>query len=148
MQAANNQREFKNNDPIWHLIAEYSLNEVAHVKDLEAALMAGSLYQAIRDLGVPADCLNKIEDTITGAVRKAISRFKYGSPNLAVHITLFCQRKSIDGRRHLTNQIKGGWGYFLIEKGWDLPAASHEKSHCLAELYLYREGELPQPKIE
>lgn len=139
MQAANNHLEFNNNDPIWHLIAEYSLNEVAHNKDLEAVLTAGSLYQAIRELGVPADCLNKIEGSITGAIRKALSRFKSGSPNLPVHIRLFCQRKSIDGRRHLTNQTKGGWGYFLIDKGWDIPAATHEKPHCLAELYLYRE---------
>jgi hypothetical protein len=144
MQAANNHREFKNNDPIWHFIAEYPLNEVARDENHESGLTAGSLYQAIRNLGVPADGLNKIEGTIIGTFRKAMSRFNYGSPNLPVYIRLFCQRKAIDGGRHSVDQIKGGWGYFLIDKGWDIPTASHEEFYCMAELYLYREGEMPQ----
>jgi hypothetical protein len=148
MQTANDYREFKNNDPIWYFIAEYSLNEVARDENLEPGLMAGSLYQTIRDLGVPTDCLSKIEGTITGTAREAMSHINYSSPNLPVHIRLFCQRKTIDGERHFGDQMKGGWGYFLIEKGRDIPASSHEKSYCVAELYLYREGELPQSKAK
>jgi hypothetical protein len=35
----------------------------------------------------------------------------------------------------------GGWGYFMIERGEDLPPDSSAIPHDYIDLYLYREGE-------
>jgi hypothetical protein len=36
--------------------------------------------------------------------------------------------------------IKGGWGYFIIERSGD-NAGSAERSYLMIDLYLYKEGE-------
>jgi len=141
MQTAIDTHEFKNDDPTWDFIAEYSITELIGDEDIEADLKAASLFQTLHELGLPPECLKKLEGTITVTAREARRHLLRGRPNLSVHIRLFCQRTPEDGLPHLKKQTNGGWGYYIIEKGGDFPSTIGYKYHRVAELYLYKEGD-------
>jgi hypothetical protein len=126
--------ELKNNDPVWCLIAEYSLNEVIGGEAFQAEYKLGSLYKTLRDLGVQPSYLKKLEQTITGIAPGS-------SPGLPVLVRLLCQRESIESLSRLEKYRNGGWGYYLIEREQDLPDVPYQERPRVVELYLYKEGE-------
>ena len=95
------------------------------------------------------------------ASRSSFAMTKQGRLERFGSIRVFCQKKLIDdvnsaitstpGHTEQTVEharyispsgttIKGGWGYFIIERSGD-DAGSAERSHPMIDLYLYKEGE-------
>ena len=161
MQTVNNHPEFKYDDPIWYLIAEYSLSEVSQEEAPQAGLTDESILQTLRQLRLPAEQITRIESSIYGIAREVKYHIDGDKPNSPVIIRLYCQRrvtslfpsqptKHFDTERsagtlqqfHNTlTKSSGGWGHFLVEKGKVSADASQEATHCVIELYLYKEGE-------
>jgi hypothetical protein len=141
MQTGNHHPRFNNDDPTWNLVAEYFLNKVNVDEDIAAELTTGSLFHTMHELGLPPECLKKIEGTITEISRGAKSHLNHERLNLPVHIRLFCHRMPQEGLPHSGKQKNGGWGYYLIERGVDLPSVLCDKYHRAVELYLYKEGD-------
>lgn len=97
--------------------------------------MAGSLFKKLRDLNIPPEYVGNIEMMLTGFAKEALEHFKGGRLELPGRIRIFCQKKTID------EKIRGGWGYFLIERGDDVSTGPSVRSWNSVELYLYKEGE-------
>jgi hypothetical protein len=154
MRIANNPHE-------WVLVAEESLGGAPGVEKRQAGLMAGSLFQTLGELGVPPDYVSRIASTIIRSAGEEKGHCDRSWSNLSIIIRFFCQPKLLSSLNH--NQIeqdfesgrykeivpayqtenitKAGWGYFLIERGRENPAASGGISHYEVDLFLYREGE-------
>ena len=141
MQTGNDNKKIVYDDPTWHLIAEYSLGEVPVAEGVAAEFTVGSIFQTMRELGLPTERFKRIVETITETAVGMRGHFSLGSPDLPVHICLFCQRKTIEDILHSGDQKKGGWGYYVIERGIDLPSTSCREYDRLIELYLYKECE-------
>jgi hypothetical protein len=119
------------------------------------------LFQEVKELGLPPECVENIEITLAGFAKEALAHFKQGKVELPGRIRVYCQNKIIDDANsaransrpyhaeqsveHLqmiyqSSAIKGGWGYFLIERGGNVPVDSLEGSRNTIDLYLYKEG--------
>jgi hypothetical protein len=141
MLTANKNPKIEQDDSICDLIADYSLSGFSVSEGLIPDATLGSFFQIMRELGLPAECFNRIVGTITETAIRTRCHFKPGSPEAPVHIGLFCQRKTIKAILHSGNRKEGGWGYYVIERGRDMPGSSHEEYDCRLELYLYKECE-------
>jgi hypothetical protein len=140
MQIENDNQKVRYDNPTWRLIADCSLGEATSDGKGAAELNIRLLFQAMRELGVPPECLNRIEGTITEITRV---RGEIESPHLTgspVNIYLFCDKRTTDNVHHSEERMKGGWGYYVIERGSDFPGTSCQEHHRVIELYLYKEG--------
>ncbi len=161
MQTEKVNQKSRNNDPGWYFLAEYNLDEGMVDINTGGEPTAGTLFQNLRDMGIPPECLKEIERTITSFAGEAKENFNQGKRKLPVCIRLFCQGKTVKNAysaktsdildagkipgtasrvRPSNLKMNGGWGYFLIERGWDI-SADLEKFHSRVDLYLYKEGE-------
>lgn len=152
----------KCNDPVWYFIAEYSLSAGTVGKNIESEFTAGTLFQTMQNLGIPPECLQKIERTVAGFAKEATVHFNQGRCELPVSVRLFCPQKMVEdvnsekisnhcneersmepaqSIRRAETKTNGGWGYFLIERGGDFPHGSSRNCHNMIDLYLYKEGE-------
>ena len=122
-------------------MGDFSLGEATSDEVMTAELTAGMLFQAIRELGLPPEHIERIAGTITAIVREGDSRFNHCSPGLPARICLFCNRKGMDSVHQPGDQMKGGWGYYVIEQGRDFLHIPWQEPCRELELYLYREGE-------
>jgi hypothetical protein len=128
--------------------------------DEKDRLTAGDLFRTLQELGLSPECVQNIAKALTGLVKELFAPDKQARLELAGRIRIFCQKKIIDDAA-LTksmsppeqdkqakpifldakmNQI-GGWGYFIIERGEDLPPYSSAICQSSIYLYLYKEGE-------
>lgn len=140
MYIEDNNQKFKYDESAWHLIAEYSLSDFRITEGAAGELTAGSFFQMIRELGLPPECIKRVEGTIKEATQGAKDDFYLGRPTLTVNICLFCQKDRMEAVLHSGNKKKEGWGYYVIERGGDLPGASRDRCPRAIELYLYHEG--------
>lgn len=148
-------------DPLWFLLAEFSLSELFPDHEREE-LTAGRLSQTLRALGMPPECMEKLEKSLAGLAQGAGGHFRPVGPVLSAGgVRIFCQRKIIDNRRRAASQLdpagqaveptpgrldsviklSGGWGYFLIERGGVVIPGFPLSPESSVDLYLYREGE-------
>lgn len=161
-QNINANQQLRSDDPVWYFLAEFSLSEFMSDRDRTGDLTARLLFQTVRELGIPPDCVENIEMTLTGFAKEALMHFRQGRIELPERIRLFCQKKMIanansaktsmpydaePGMEHAPAipypgaKTNGGWGYFLIERGGNLSAGSSVRSWNPIDLYLYKEGE-------
>jgi hypothetical protein len=162
MQTSNAIQNFRSDDPVWVLLAELSLGDFLSDHDRRGGLTVGSLFQTARELGMLPECTENIAGTQAGFAKEAVVHDKQGRLEFHGRIRIFCQNKIIDdansektSRPYHTEQGKkqkqifpdsgantvGGWGYFMIERGEDLPPYSSAIPHNYIGLYLYKEGE-------
>ena len=141
MQRANDNQDLIVDDPAWFFIADFSLGEAASEEEIFAELTAGSLFHTIRELGLSSEDTRRIAGSITASIRGASDLSDHCSSNLSVRICLFCNRSGMDSVYQPGDQIKGGWGYYVIERGRDLLNIPRKESCRELELYLYKEGE-------
>jgi hypothetical protein len=139
MQTANNNPKIEQDDSIWDSIAEYPLSGFSVSPGLIPDATLESFFQIMRELGLPAECFNRIVGTLKETAIRTRCHFEPGNPDAPVHIGLFCQRKTIKAILQSRNRKEGGWGYYVIERGGDLPVSSQEEYDCRLELYLYKE---------
>jgi hypothetical protein len=156
MQTPNAKRNFSSDDPAWALLAEFSLS------DFLDGSAAGSLFQTLRELGMSPECIENIVRTLAGFAKEALMRGKQGRLECPGRIRIFCRKRMIhDARAAKTSRSSrtgqgqqqkqmvpdsgagriGGWGYFMIERGENLPPDSSTIPHNFVDLYLYREGQ-------
>ncbi len=151
MQTPSSGQKSRPNDLEWYLLAEYPLGEWTDAGSRQDIRLEGRLFLAIRDLGLPPECLQLLKRTLAD-----FEQYHPGRSALPVDVRLFCQRKTVEGERaartsrpepagqaiHLSGtELRGGWGYFLIDRGEDALAGSPPHSRPCVDLYLYREGE-------
>jgi hypothetical protein len=135
MQTPNANQSVIPNNPVWYLLAEYSLSEFLSDLNTGNKPMAGLLFKKLRDLCVSPEYVENIEMLLMGFVKEALEHFKGGRLDLPGRIRIFCQRKMI------AEEIHGGWGYFLIEREHNVSTGSSVSSWNSVDLYLYKEGE-------
>ena len=98
-------------------------------------ITAGLLSQTVQELSMPIECVENIEMTLRSLAREALAHFEQGRVELPWRIRIFCKKKMIDG------EMKGGWGYFVIERSRDSSTSDCTEPHHFIDLYLYKEGE-------
>lgn len=133
--------DYPQNYPTWHFIAEFLLDEVNLDEFLTSELTAGSLYLAMRERGVPVECIGRIKGTIVETIKRVNRSFNHSLSDLPVRISLFSNIKGTEYARYPGEQLHGAWGYYLIEKGRNFVDAPFRESPRVVELYLYKEGE-------
>lgn len=162
METSIANQNFSSDDPVWVLLAELSLRDFLSDHDRRDEPTAGSLFQTVRELGVSPECMENMARMLAGVAKEASVRPKQGKLELPGRIRIFCQKKILDeakptktSRSYHPGQPKqqkqifpdsmvrkiGGWGYFMIERGDDLPPDSSAGQHNSIDLYLYKEGE-------
>ena len=77
-QTENGGPKSRSGEVAWCLLAEYSLSEFRVDGGIEDGLRAGSLFQTIRDLGVPPEFFKKMKGTLAGFVEVAMAYFDRG----------------------------------------------------------------------
>jgi hypothetical protein len=162
MQTSNAKQHFRSDDPAWILLAELPLRDFLSDLDWKDESTTGYLFQTARELGMSPECMENIAGTVTKFAKEALVRYKQEGPEFPGRIRIFCQKKIIDSansaktsRPCQTEQTMkqsqifsdsgantvGGWGYFMIERGENLPRYSSAIPHNYIGLYLYKEGE-------
>lgn len=160
MQTSNGDQDSSSNNQAWYLIAEYPFRGFLSDHDKQGEGTSGLLLQTMRELGIPLAYLEKINVALNGFAEEASLHFQQGSLELPGRIRVFCQQRMLGEansaktrpvyaeqtakhapiKYHSSTIIKGGWGYFIIERYSD-DAGSPEITCPFVDLYLYKEGE-------
>jgi len=135
MQASNANPESRSKDLGWFLLGEYSLSKLLPDLEKSEKITAGLLSQTVRELGIPVECVENIEMILRNLNREALARFKEGTVELPGRIRIFCQKKMID------EEMKGGGGYFVIERSTASSTSGCTEPQHLIDLYFYEERE-------
>ena len=135
MQTLNANQSMIPNNPEWYLLAECSLSEFLSDHNAGDKHRAGLLFKKLRDLSVSPEYVENIEVMLTEFANEALEHFKQRRLELPGTIRIFCQKTMID------EEMKGGWGCFLIERGNNISTGSSVSPRNSVDLYLYKEGE-------
>ena len=141
MESAIENLSIHEDESPWYFIAEFSLSEVSVDPFRGAELTEGALIQSLRGMGIPPEYLKTIVRTITHSTEGASRLFHNSYPDLPVRYFLYCDRKTADNKHHSIDQMGGGWGQYVIERGRDFTKNSPQESCRIVEIYLYKEGE-------
>ena len=158
MPTSNAKQTFRSDDQEWVLLAELSLGDFLSDPDRREEPTAGYLFQTLRELGMPLECVENIAMLVTKFAKESPVYYKQEGSEFPPRIRIFCQKKNVDdanagraiSRPDHTEQamehspmildfdtkMNGGWGCFLIKRGGSVS----DDSHHLVDLYLYREG--------
>lgn len=162
MQTSNAKQDFRSDDPVWVVLANLSLGDFLSDHNRSDEPTAGSLFQMVRELGMPLECMENIAMLVTEFVKESPVQHKQEGSEFSARIRIFCQKKIIDdanaaratSRPYDTEQavehspmihdfgtkMSGGWGCFLVERSADFPQDRSASSSKLIDLYLYKEG--------
>ena len=161
MHTSNTKHNYKSDDLMWHLLAEFSLHDFLSDHDRRTETAAGSLFQLLQELGMSPEFVENIARTLAGFVKEVLERDKQERQESPGRIQIFCQKKILDdvnplktsatdrniqGKKHTQSFpdsetiMIGGWGYFMIERGENLP--SSVTPQICVDLYLYKEYHL------
>jgi hypothetical protein len=162
MQTSNAKQNFGPDDLVWVLLADLSLRDFLSEHDRRDEPTAGHLFQMVRELGIPLECVGNIAMLVTEFARESPVHYKHEGLEFPGRIRIFCQKKIIDdanaaratsrpypaeqAREHspmildFGSKMNGGWGCFLVERSEDFPEDRPASSSKLIDLYLYKEG--------
>lgn len=162
MKTSNAKENFNSDDPVWVLLAELSFRDFLSYHDRKDGFMARLMFQTIREFGMSPECMKNITGMLAGFAQEALEHQKQDRLEFPARVRIFCQKKMIEdanaagasrpdhverGKKHKqifpdceASKI-GGWGYFMIERGEDLPPDSSGIPHNSIDLYLYKEGD-------
>ncbi len=145
-------------DPVWYLLADFPLGKFSPGHDRNDETMIGTLVHALQELGMPPESMKTIALTLSGFVKEAQGHFQpvrgwvriYADHKLrnedrstktAQPYTAARAIEQIQKISQSSQNLNGGWGFFLIETGEKIPADSSQASWNSVDLYLYKEGE-------
>jgi len=158
MHTSNAKQNPRADDPVWHLLAEFSLQDFLSDHDRRAETAAGLLFQVLRELSVSPEFAENIARTLAGFTKEAVERDKQERQEFPGRIRIFRQKKILDdvnpaktsvpdrniqGEKHTQSfpdsetKMIGGWGYFMIERGENLPSSATPQ--ICVDLYIYKE---------
>ncbi len=147
-------------DSQWYFLAEYSLRDL--VANLRQRVLDQSVFQALRNLGIPHERLTDIENLLLGIVTRSLAHFDQRRCTSPQSIRLFCQKKALEASllsefsspanpgqalepsdviHHSRAEINMGWGYFMIERGRSSEPYPSRPSDHWVDVFLYKEGE-------
>ena len=129
MQTYNPDQGSRSKDLEWYLLEEFSLGDFSPAPERGGKITAELLSHTAGDLDKPAECVDHSEMTLKSLVREALVYFRPGREELPARIRVFCQQKVIN------EEIKGGWGYFVIERSRDVSTCEGNDSHHFDNLY-------------
>lgn len=159
MQTSNAKKNSGSDVPVWVLLAEFSLQDFLSDLDQRDKPAAASLLQVLRELGMSPKYMENIARALAGFAKEAVEHDRYERREFPGRIRLFCQKKILDdlnpaktfapyhttqNKKHTQNipdsstNMIGGWGYFMIERGEDLPSSS-AMPQTYVDLYIYKE---------
>ena len=162
MQISTVKRNFNCDDMGWVLLAELPFMDFLSDQDQKDEPVVRSMFQTLRELGMSLQEMENIALALARFAREALMPTTQGRSDFPEWIRIFCQKKMIGdansaktSRPYHTEQgnkqkqifpdsganTVGGWGYFMIERGEDLPPYSSAIPHNYIGLYLYKEGE-------
>ncbi len=117
-------------DDTWQVLGELTLSsEPDH-----GHLSIGPVMEAMRELNLPASCLERLQQSVTEAIWNAIQRRNKPDPDEEVFVRVLVPNTET---RQTERQSPGGWGCFLIER---TAHTSGDLVHRVIELFVYREG--------
>ncbi len=117
-------------DDTWQVLVELTLSsEPDH-----GHLSIEPVMEAIRELNLPVPCLERLQQSVTEAIRNALRHRDKPGPEETVFVRVLV---SNTGTRQMERQSPGGWGCFLIEK---TAHTLDDLAHRVIELFVYREG--------
>jgi hypothetical protein len=122
-------------DLVWYALAEFSLSQFISGYEGKDELAAKLLFQAAQELGIPPEYIEEIQKSLESSVKGALVDIKHGRPELPGRIRVFYQN------RMKNQEMKGGWGYFLIERTGDSSADTPGDPPHFIDLYLYQDEE-------
>ena len=135
MQPSNADQESRSNHFEWYLLGEYAPSHFLPDPEKSDSFPPGRLAQTVQELGIPVRCVENVELTLRSLAREAPAYFKLGRGESPGRIRIFCQKKRTD------EEMKGGWGYFVIERSRDSSTSDCTEPHQFIDLYFYQEGE-------
>lgn len=163
MQTSNAKQDFRSDDPVWVVLANLSLGDFLSDHNRSDEPTAGSLFQMVRELGMPLECMENIAMLVTEFAKESPVHCKQEGSEFPARIRIFCQKKIVDGANaaratsrpchteqamhhspmilDFGTKMNGGWGCFLIKRGGNFSNDASPSSHPLVDLYLCREGE-------
>jgi hypothetical protein len=133
MHASNANQEERSLGFGWYLLGDYPLSIFLLDKEKGDQGLPRLLTQTIQGGGLPAGCLQNIEWMLKNVIMEALSHYKSGLTDLPARIRIFIQMKMI------SQEMKGGLGYFVIERSRD--ASSSDCTEPFCDFYIYEEGE-------
>lgn len=158
MQTSNAKQNFRPDDPLWVLLADLSLGDFLSDHDQIDGSMAGYLFQMVRELGMPLECVENIATLVTEFANVSPGHHKPEGLEFPARIRIFCQKRIMDdanavratSKPYQSEQVigntpkipdfganmNGGWGCFLIKRAGNVS----DDSRHFVDLYLYREG--------
>ncbi len=122
----------KNNE--WYLLGEYSLSKLLPdpEKDDQGTVKLPSI--PMPDMDIPLEHMKPIEMALRSFAREALARLQPEGEAYPGQIRISCQKKIID------EKMKGGWGYFVIEKPKDASPHNGSEPQDVIDFYIYEEG--------
>jgi hypothetical protein len=159
MQTANANQNCSSYDPVWVLLAELPLVVFLSDQDWRDEPAVRFLFQTLRELGMSPESVENTAGMLAEFAKEALACTRQGRLESPGRIRMLCQKKIIDdassvktsrppesGKKQKQSfpdsraNMIGGWGYFMIERGGDLPPDSSAIPHNYIDLYLYKEG--------
>ncbi len=134
MQSTNSHQGSKSDNGRWYLLGEYSFSGLILDPEQDPQRAIELPSAVIDDIDIPLERVGSIEVALRSFAGQAL---RHAQPDGQVHpgkIRIFCQKKILD------EEMKGGWGYFVIEKPREaFPEASQKPPEAM-DLYIYEEG--------
>lgn len=161
MQTSHPKPNTSSNHLFWCFHGEYPLSGVISDQETGDEFWGGLLFQTIRDLGIPLECIHKIESTLSEFVGQTREPIHQGQRASALLIRLYYGKKIIkpgnlakttsdpqvkqtkESTRMIQPAVKncyGGWGFFIIERARGVSTDSAVGSPSSIDIFLYREG--------
>ena len=117
-------------DDTWQVLGELTLSSESDHEHLSV----DQVVETLRGLDLPVPCLERLEQSVTKAIRNAMQhRNQYGSEAPVLIRVLVSNTETWQIER----QSPGGWGCFLIER---TAHTSGDLAGRVIELFVYREG--------
>lgn len=119
----------------WYLLGEYSLSGLLPDPEKDPQRPVELPSTMVREMDIPLERIEPVEMALRSFASKALRQMQPDGEGHPRQIRIFCQKKILD------EEIKGGWGYFVIEKPRDaIPQDDGEETREVMDFYIYEEG--------
>ena len=116
-------------DDTWQVLGELTLSSEPDCEHLSV----DQVVETLRGLDLPVTCLDRLQQSVTEAIRNAMQHGNQYGPEAPVLIRVLVS--NIEAR-WIERQSPGGWGCFLIERTEQAPS---DPTRRVIELFVYRE---------
>ena len=117
-------------DDTWQVLGELTLSSEPDCEHLSV----DQVVETLRGLDLPVTCLDRLQQSVTEAIRNAIRHRDKPGPEEKVFARVLVSNTET---RPIERKSPGGWGCFLIER---TAHTSGDLAGRVIELFVYREG--------